>query len=55
MKTLMAGAIAEATGTAPAVRKVQRFNPAAVRLRHPLQSDVIGRRSRTGPVSLGSL
>jgi hypothetical protein len=41
MKTPVTRAIAEATGTAPAVLKVQRFNPAAVRHRHPLQSDVI--------------
>jgi hypothetical protein len=31
MKTPVALAIAEATATTPAVRKAQRFNPAAVR------------------------
>ncbi len=43
IKTPTAWATAGATGTTPAVRKVQRFNPAAVRHRHPLQSDAIGR------------
>lgn len=53
IKTPRAWVIAGATGTTPSVRKVQRFNPAAVRHRHPLQSDVIGGRSRTGPESPG--